>query len=170
MAIDSLFPVPAPRVETDERYTPRWVFDGLGLTFDLDPAAPIERHDHVPARARYTRLEDGLAHPWHGLVWLNPPFSQSTPWADRFRQHGNGVFLGPVANSRWWCDLASDADLIWHCRDFRFDHPDHGGQHTSMPLAFIAIGEAGRTGLARLARSRRHPGLAVVPWELSDAE
>lgn len=38
--------------ETDEWYTPRYIFDALGETFDLDVACPPEGPRHVPA-ARY---------------------------------------------------------------------------------------------------------------------
>ena len=160
---DALFTIPTQGRESDERYTPRWVFDGLGLTFDTDPASPIGGGDHVPARTKYTREDDGLAQPWHGLVWLNPPFSEATPWADRFRAHANGVFLGPIANARWWTDLARGADALWLCRDFAFVHPDHAGKRSSMPLAFVAYGPPSRTALFRLATSGRHDGVLVSP-------
>lgn len=161
MTSDRLFATPVQGTDSDERYTPRWVFDGLGLTFDLDPASPIEGGDHVPARRKLTRADDGLAPPWHGLVWLNPPFSESTPWADRFREHGNGLFLGPIANARWWNELAGSADRLWLCRDFAFVHPTHAGRRSSMPLAFLALGEPSVAALTRLARSGVHPGVLV---------
>jgi DNA N-6-adenine-methyltransferase (Dam) len=159
---DQLFASPTRSTETDERFTPAWIFDGLALTCDLDPAAPVDGGDHVPARHRYTRHDDGLARDWFGLVWLNPPFSEATRWADRFRTHGRGVFLGPVANSRWWYDAARTADLVWHCRDFPFDSPGHRGRWSSMPLAFLAYGDDAAAGVDRLARSGRHPGVLMV--------
>lgn len=157
----TLFPIPQQGLESDERYTPRWIFDGLGLTFDLDPASPVEGGDCVPARRKFTRNDNGLAQPWSGLVWLNPPFSESTAWADRFRDHANGVFLGPVANARWWFDLVRHADLVWHCRDFAFTHPTHAGKRSSMPLAMIAMGEVAARGVARLARSGVQDGVLM---------
>lgn len=159
---EALFTVPVQGRESDERFTPSWVFDGLGLTFDMDPASPVNGGDCVPARRKYTRDHDGLGLPWDGLVWLNPPFSAATRWADRFREHGNGVFLGPIANARWWIDLARDADLLWLCRDFAFTHPDHAGRRSSMPLAFAAMGQAATAGLDRLAASGRHDGVLVT--------
>ena len=154
-----LFATPVQGTATDERFTPQWVFDRLGLTFDLDPASPVEGGDAVPARRKLTRLDDGLAHEWAGLVWLNPPFSAATPWAVRFMEHGNGVFLGPIANSRWWTDLANVADRLWLCRDFAFTHPTHSGKRSSMPLAFVAMGPAAVGGLTRLATSGVHDGV-----------
>lgn len=162
-AAEALFATPVQGRDSDERYTPAWVFDGMGLTFDLDPASPVDGGDFVPARQKLTRADDGLAWDWFGLVWLNPPFSAATPWADRFRAHGNGVFLGPIANSRWWIDLAGAADLMWLCRDFAFVHPEHAGRHSSMPLAFVAMGEEATEGLSRLALSGRHVGVLSRP-------
>lgn len=162
MSQPMLIPVPIQEHHPDERYTPRWVFDGLGLAFDLDPASPVGGGSCVPCDHTYTRDDDGLSQPWRGLVWLNPPFSQLTPWADRFRSHGNGVFLGPVANGRWWCQLVRASDVVWHCRDFAFTHPTHSGKRSSMPLAMIAIGDVGAAGVRRLAASGVHDGVLVT--------
>lgn len=153
-----LFPSPVQSQDSDERYTPHWVFDGLGLTFDLDPCSPVGGGDFVPAAHKFTRLDDGLSRDWFGLVWCNPPFSDATAWADRFREHGNGVFLGPVANSRWAGDLLDASTLVWLCRDFPFVHPEHAGRHSSMPLMFVAMGDEARIGLIALAASGVHRG------------
>lgn len=160
---EQLFVSPVRSRETDERYTPQWVFDALAIRFDLDPAAPVGGGDCVPALAKYTTTDDGLAQQWVGRVWVNPPFSGATAWADKFRQHSNGLFLGPVANARWWIDLVREADLVWHCRDFAFTHPTHAGKRTSMPLAFIAYGAECSTALQRLAASGVHDGVLVIP-------
>lgn len=159
---DTLFGWPVQSRESDERYTPRWILDGLGLTFDLDPASPVGGGDCVPALAKYTTEDDGLSQPWFGTVWLNPPFSESTAWADRFRTHGRGVFLGPVANGRWWCDLVRSADVVWHCRDFAFTHPTHAGKRSSMPLAMIAYGRDCAAAVRHLARSGVQDGVLLV--------
>ena len=147
--VDTLFGVTVDRTDSDERFTPAWLFRALGETFDLDPASPIEHETHVPARTVYTREDDGLVQPWHGFVWLNPPFSNATPWADRFMAHGNGLWLGPVANSAWTQRMATDADAMWLMRDFAFDHPTHAGRRSSMPLAMYAMGERAREAMMR---------------------
>lgn len=164
MSSDTLFTGhPQQSLESDERYTPRWVFDGLGLHFDLDPASPGEgKGDCVPARTKITKAENGLSIDWFGLVWLNPPFSAASAWADKFRAHGNGVFLGPVGSSRWTHEMMRDADLIWFCRDFAFTHPTHAGKRSSMPLFMAAMGSEAADGLRRLATSTSHPGVLFV--------
>lgn len=155
---EPLFVVPVQGLESDERYTPQWVFDALGVEFDLDPCSPVDGGDCVPARKRYTRLDDGLAQPWDGFVWVNPPFSNATAFADRFREHGEGVFLGVVANARWAQDMLAAADLVWFCRDFPFTHSTHSGKRSSMPLMFCALGSRGEAALRRLALSGVHRG------------
>ena len=72
----------ATRGTSDDAYTPEWVLDlakrALGGVIDLDPCADPERR--VPARRHFTLADDGLSEPWHGTVWLNPPYSDTTAW------------------------------------------------------------------------------------------
>lgn len=157
-----LFSVPVQPLDSDERYTPKWVFDHLGILFDTDPCSPVEGGDFVPALVKHTANVDGLAQEWRGTVWVNPPFSRATEFADRFIAHGNGVFLGPVANSRWATDMINAADLVWLCRDFAFVHPTHAGRRSSMPLMFCAIGSHAAEALRRLATSGAHSGCLLV--------
>lgn len=168
--MNRLFPTPIRETATDERFTPEWVFGGLGMTFDLDPASPIGGGDCVPARRKLTREDDGLAHEWNGVVWLNPPFSEATPWATKFRLHANGIFLGPIANARWWNELANAADRLWLCRDFAFVHPTHAGKRSSMPLAFAAMGGGAVDALTRLATSGVHDGALVETVKVTAKE
>lgn len=158
----SLFSVPVQSQESDERYTPAWVFEHLGLAFDLDPCSPPDGLGFVPAAHKYTAQDDGLAHEWFGMVWVNPPFSNSAKFADRFITHANGVFLGPVANGRWAQDMFAACDLAWICADFAFVHPTHAGKRSSMPLMFCAIGDEPVAGLRRLAESGVHRGWLAV--------
>ena len=53
---------------TVDWYTPSWVFERLGLNFDLDPCQPPEGISWIPATVRYTEAEDGLTSPWFGRV------------------------------------------------------------------------------------------------------
>lgn len=98
-AAEPLFalPVDAVEVTSDDCYTPRWVFDAMGLRFDLDVAAPVGGPLHVPADRYYTAADDGLVQPWDGLVWCNPPYSAFGPWVERFSQHDRAVLMGVMA-------------------------------------------------------------------------
>ncbi|MBF0326024.1 MAG: hypothetical protein HQL42_13265 [Alphaproteobacteria bacterium] len=67
---------------SDDWYTPPDISEALGLIFDLDPCSPGPGH-WVPALRIYTKGDDGLAQPWEGLVWMNPPFGGRfghVPW------------------------------------------------------------------------------------------
>jgi hypothetical protein len=82
--------------ENDEWYTPSWLFEAIGVEFDLDPCSPGRPPSTVPARELYTKADNGLARDWHGSVWLNPPFSSKREWYERLLAHGNGIALMPA--------------------------------------------------------------------------
>jgi len=132
---------------TDDYLTPRWVFDELGVEFDLDVAASAFG-DYVPARRRFTKHDDGLSQPWEGFVWMNPPFSQASPWVRRFIDHGNGVCLVPWAKSAWTFELWDVADVVALPPNTWFDF-DRVGQPSRiwMPVYFAAVGTAGSAAL-----------------------
>src|SRR5215471_7653138 len=78
--------------------TPKPIFSGLELIFDLDPAHPGWENPHcvVPTRRIYTVDHDGLRQPWCGTLWLNPPFGGrrgQVPWLRRFFKHADGIAL-----------------------------------------------------------------------------
>lgn len=76
----------------DEWLTPPDIIASLGA-FDLDPCAPICRPWDT-ARLHYTKIENGLPLPWHGRIWLNPPYGRETfRWLERLSTHGSGVAL-----------------------------------------------------------------------------
>jgi len=85
--------------------------------FDLDPAAGCEP---TPiADERYTPEDDGLTSPWFGTVWLNPPFSDKTPWYSRLvsqYQAGDVDRAVAVANvdtsADWFHNYFSTADVV----------------------------------------------------------
>lgn len=77
-----------------EWYTPPEVFEALGITFDLDPAAPAGGLPWVPTARWLSRAEDGLSQPWRGRVWLNPPYGRELHrWLGRLAEHGDGLAL-----------------------------------------------------------------------------
>lgn len=59
--------------------TPQYLIDHARLvmiSIDCDPASNKEAQERVNASTFYTIEENGLTMPWHGNVWLNPPYSQ----------------------------------------------------------------------------------------------
>lgn len=93
-----------------EWYTPAWVFEALGLEFDLDPSSPHDMETAVPAGWKYTVFDDGLSKKWFGRVWLNPPYGKDTPfWIRRMIDHGNGIALVFSRTDAGWCQEAMKA-------------------------------------------------------------
>lgn len=82
--------------ENDEWYTPAWLFDAIGIEFDLDPCSPGRPPSSVPAKLLYTQAENGLGRDWAGSVWLNPPFTSKREWYQKLVEHGDGIALMPA--------------------------------------------------------------------------
>lgn len=86
----------------DEWLTPPELIKALG-EFDLDPCAPHRSKRPWPtAKQHFSGMcwqsggEDvcGLREPWHGRVWLNPPYGKETfIWLEKLSKHRNGVAL-----------------------------------------------------------------------------
>jgi hypothetical protein len=143
---------------TDECYTPKWIFDKLQLHFDLDPAAP-PHPTHVPCTNHYTINDNGLTQPWHGRIWLNPPFSNPAPWIERFLQHRNGIAMFPFSKSHWFIKIWDDPDteLLYTSNPgqvgIKFHRPDGYAQITH-PICTAAIGKENIEALRNLGRTR----------------
>lgn len=60
-----------------ENYTPEEVIDSVRKvlgTIDLDPASSVFAQKVVKAKKYFTVDDNGLDKPWHGNVFLNPPY------------------------------------------------------------------------------------------------
>lgn len=98
--------------KNDRLKTPEWVWRALG-TIDLDPCAG---QDTRIGRVNYAleRFENGLALPWFGFVYCNPPFSEKALWAKKMVEHGNGLLILPERGSApWFGPLAKLAGQYW---------------------------------------------------------
>ena len=132
--------------ESVEWYTPPEIFDGLGLTFDLDPCSPGAGKSYVPTLRHYTVVDDGLASPWFGTVFVNPPYGPETPkWMRRLADHGDGIALVFARTDvKWFQEVGVKADLICfisgRIKFFKGNVDDRGGTPGagSMLLAYGA--------------------------------
>ena len=147
----ALFGAPQQERTSDDYYTPRWVFETMGLEFDLDVCSPPDGIPWIPAKRYFTKEDDGLAQPWHGRVWMNPPYSASSPWVRKFIQHGHGVCLVPHAKSAWHLELWGTAHAWVAPRGGYFDFV---GGSISMPVAFAAFGDECVEAISRLGTAR----------------
>jgi len=79
--------LPSRDVTGDDYYTPAAYLDAirvaLGGVIDLDPASHVIANVTVGAREFFTVDQNGLVQPWHGRVFLNPPFSGWPVWVPK---------------------------------------------------------------------------------------
>ncbi len=147
---------------SDEWFTPAYVFDALGVRFDLDVASPDGLTTHVPADESITA--DSLAVDWAGFVWMNPPFGGRNgiaPWLDKFFAHdGGGIALTPDRTSAPWFRSAwTRADMVMFTPKIRFLRPDGSeGVSPSNGTALFAKGDRACAALSRAARA----GLGII--------
>lgn len=115
--------------QSPEWYTPAWIFEKLGLSFDLDPCSPPGGLPWIPAKNHYSVEDDGLNKPWSGRVWLNPPYGTHTPdWLAKMHRHRNGLALVFArTDCRWYHDYVIKADAILYMQG-RVSFIDGGGQ------------------------------------------
>lgn len=105
--------------KTVEWYTPKYIFDAIGIFFDLDPCSPgKDIVPWVPARQVLTIADDGLMAKWTGNVWLNPPYGPRTPyWLERLALHGTGIaLLFARTDAKWFHSFVSMADAVCFVR------------------------------------------------------
>ena len=99
-------------------YTPPWIFERIGLVFDLDPCQPQGGIGWIPAKRRYSIVDDGLTQPWGGRVWLSPPYGKHTSaWLGRMHNHRNGIALVFArTDCAWFHESVAKADAILFLR------------------------------------------------------
>lgn len=141
-------------LDTDAWYTPPWIFDGLGVTFDLDVSAPAEPLEWLPARQRYTVAEDGLALPWQGLVWCNPPYSAPTAWCRKWAQHPDGFLLirADLSTSGPFAAVSAATSLYVPSKRIQFVNGQGGGTGAvNFSSVLLGRGSTADAAIARLA-------------------
>lgn len=114
-----------PKGTSDEHYTPKALFEALGIKFDLDVCAPHEGTNANTNNWLCKCCRDGLSTDWHGNIWMNPPYSNPTPWVDKFINHGQGIALLPITRGRWWDRMWAYSDgIVPMPYNYKFERPD----------------------------------------------
>lgn len=157
-------------------YTPPWVFEALGLEFDLDPCQPEAKIPWIPAKRHYCLADDGLEKKWDGLVWLNPPYGKHTPdWLKKMHKHRNGIALVFArTDCAWFHNYCTKADAILFLSG-RIKFVDGlcvtGGGGAGSGSMLIAWGDTAVDALERIRARGLFLRLAAVPaMELRVAE
>ena len=132
------------RMKNDEWLTPPEILAALGR-FDLDPCAPVNR-PWATADKHYTIHDNGLAMPWHGRVWCNPPFGrEAAAWLARMAEHGNGVALIPARTetAMFYASVWGAADGVLFIKGrphFHYVDGRRAAFNSGAPIALVAYG------------------------------
>ncbi len=129
-----------------EWYTPAEVIErvveALGA-IDLDPCAdPAKR---VPATKHHTENDDGLARPWHGRVYMNPPYGDAIrTWIQKLgAEYEAGRTVEAIALIPARTDTAWFRDLPWEWACLvtgRLEFSEHG-VGAPFPSALLYLGQ-----------------------------
>lgn len=157
-------PQPAPKAPVphvshnsgeNEWYTPSEYLEAarevLG-TIDLDPASSDVANERVKATSYFTKEDNGLAHEWHGNVWINPPYAQ--PLISEFcekvveefeanRVKAAIVLVNNATETRFFRRMAESAPAICFPTG-RIKYLDSAGRPANTPLqgqAFVYFGD-----------------------------
>lgn len=126
-----------PDYDGDEWYTPAEYIEAARFVMgeiDLDPATCESAQETVQAQAYYTKQDNGLAQPWAGRVWLNPPYS--TPAIRHFvskliDEHDKGnvteavILTNNSSDTGWFHDLLSRYPACFTRGRVQFWRPNH---------------------------------------------
>jgi phage N-6-adenine-methyltransferase len=108
----------------DEWFTRQDIVDAARIVLgviDLDPASCEVANTVVKAERFFTIDDDGLTLPWHGRVWLNPPYSHTkiSPFVEKLISHvQDGSITAAIAltssetATRWFARLYRHADNV----------------------------------------------------------
>lgn len=115
------------------------------ISFDLAASAHNTKHPKF-----YSEADDSLKQEWgkDGLLWLNPPFDNITPWARKcaMTQRTKILFLVPASvGSNWFRDYVYRRALVLFLNGrIAFDplHPTWGYPKDCM-LACYGLGDPG---------------------------
>ena len=150
-----LFGAPQEETTSDDYYTPSWLFEEMGIRFDVDVAAPPGGVPWIPADRFYTKADNGLAQPWVGRVWMNPPFSEAEPWCMKFVDHADGVGLLPLNNGLWLDQLWKSGGRCVLIRDnLLFSRPDKSNRSIFVRTALWAFGAECVDAISRIGHVR----------------
>lgn len=148
-------------MKNDEWLTPPDLVAALG-PFDLDPCSPGARRPWDTARVHfglcsYGPPADGLALPWFGRVWLNPPYGrEADAWLAKLVSHGDGVALifARTETEMFFKQVWEQADAVLFLRGrlhFHYVDGRRADANGGAPSVLIAYGPNNVAALRRIS-------------------
>lgn len=135
---------------SDEWYTPEIiiirVLKVLG-SIDLDPCSNSLENPTIPAKGHYTDLDDGLSYPWHGKVYMNPPYgNEIASWVNhlvdeyKIKNVTEAIALVPSRTDTKWFQKFSEYPrcFIWG----RLTFSEHGTAPFPSMVVYLGKKEA----------------------------
>ena len=151
----TLFNTPQQQLTSDDYYTPKWIFEKLQITFDIDVAAPTGGCHWIPAKQHFDQQTNGLTSTWHGNVFMNPPFSKPQPWVEKFMQHANGIAVLLMSKSKWFDQIwAHQNAIVVLPQNLKFVDPKGSNGSIFMPVILVAYGQQNMTALHNIGHVR----------------
>jgi ParB family chromosome partitioning protein len=157
-----------------EWYTPAVYIDAVREVLgeiDLDPASCTLANETVRAHRYLTMDDDGLQHPWHGRIFLNPPYgrtqgqSNQDVWTRKLieeweLQHVQAAILlvNACIGDRWF-NVLWDYPLCFADRRIRFNSPTGSGPAPTKGNCFAYFGE----DPAHFADTFAEHGQVIIP-------
>jgi ParB family chromosome partitioning protein len=112
----------------NEWYTPSKYIEAARAAMggiDLDPASNAHAQSWIRAGTYYTKDDDGLTKPWHGRVWLNPPYERGLIglFVDKLLQEvASGrttqaiLLVNSDTDTRWYHDAVQSCSAVCYTR------------------------------------------------------
>lgn len=96
------------------------------IAFDL--AATLSNSKAEFAGMHFSPADDSLTKHWHllqGLLWLNPPYSDITPWArkcaEEMKKGAEILLLAPMGGQNWYWDWVEPYAQVYSVGRITFD-------------------------------------------------
>ncbi|MBO5790736.1 MAG: adenine methyltransferase [Clostridia bacterium] len=125
--------------QTVEWQTPQDLFERLDAKyhFDLDVCAT---EFNAKCDRYYTRQDDGLAQPWNGRCWCNPPYGREiAKWVKKAAESGTLVvmLLPARTDTKWFHDYVLPHGKIEFIKGrLRFGNAKENAPFASMVVVF----------------------------------
>lgn len=106
----------------NEWYTPAEYIEAARKamgSIDTDPASNDIANKVVKAEKYYTIETDGLAHDWHGNVWMNPPYSSDliTKFIEKLKEQRENyeqaiILVNNATETQWFYEIVKIASAV----------------------------------------------------------